>query len=170
MKLTKADREVFVRSVLQDIPKTDYYSMLRDIVLEASKDALPAVVKDNWEELEPYLSSTYFWIADGSCFGYAQREAGGRTYAITAFPAAAKRIQEVEAKLKQQRSERLAVRQELEAAIASCSTLKQARERFPDLLKYLPADRVQAKTANVPAVRSEVVMQALTRAGWKKEA
>lgn len=171
MKLTKSDRDAFVRAVLNDIPRTDYDQMARDLVLKASKDALPDVLKNNWIEVEPYIAQTYYWMPDGvgTCSGYAQHSASGG-YAATVFPEISDRVKDIAAKARQQRAEREATKRELMTAIASCSTLKQAKERFPDLVKYLPAERVQAKTANVPAVRSEVVMQALTRAGWKKEA
>lgn len=171
MKLTKSDREAFVRAVMNDIPRTDYDRMTKDLVLQASKDALPDVIKSNWTEVEPYLSKNYYWGPDGcgSCTGYSFHGAGGE-YAAKAFPAIAERLKNIAAQARQQRAEREATKGELMTAIGGCTTLKQAKERFPDLVKYLPADREPAKTTNVPAIRTEAVMAALTRAGWKKAA
>lgn len=170
-KLTKSDRDAFVSAVLNDIPRTDYDKMARDLVLKASKDALPDVLKNNWIEVQPYIAQTYYWMPDGlgTCAGYAQHSASAR-YATTAFPEVSDRVKDIAAKARQQRAEREATKRELMTAIASCTTLKQAKQRFPDLVKYLPADREPAKTTNVPAIRTEAVMAALTRAGWKKAA
>jgi len=45
--------------------------------------------------------------------------------------------------------------------------LKQAQERLPELVKYLPADREKTRVTNLPAVINPVAE--LTAAGWPKD-
>jgi hypothetical protein len=172
MKLTKSDRQAFVRAVMQDVPMTDYVQMARDLILVASQSALPEVLQQHWKEVEPYLNKNYYWGPTGlggSYTGYGvPTQSWG--YATHVFPKVAERLRAIEAQAKQQNIEREATKRELTDAINGCTTLKQARERFPDLVKYLPADREPTKAASLPAVRTEAVMSALTRAGWKKAA
>lgn len=172
MKLTKSDRDAFVRAVMQDVPMVDYNQMVRDLILEASQAALPDVIQQNWKEVEPYLAKIFLWTPEGisgSVLAYGTPQANG-TYASSAFPQIAERLKTLSAQARQQTSEREVTKRELSTAISACTTLKQARERFPDLVKYLPAEREPTKTTNVPAIRTEAVMAALTRAGWKKAA
>lgn len=60
-----------------------------------------------------------------------------------------------------------ALKAKLTAAIAACFTLKQAKERLPEFVKYLPTDRDSTGTSNLPAVANLVAD--LVQLGWPKD-
>ena len=64
-----------------------------------------------------------------------------------------------------QQEESLVVAALLEAVISGCTTLKQAQERLPEFVKYLPQPERKA-TPNLPSTTD--VFDSLTKAGWPK--
>ena len=69
-----------------------------------------------------------------------------------------------------QAEKRESLREGVRGIIEACSTLKQAQERLPEFVDYLPLDRSNQAMANTPAIAN--VVGELVKAGWpdqKKE-
>lgn len=167
MRLTNSDREAFIASAMDDVPKRDYSTEARNIVLNALRAVVPAelqkmIVKyDEWfgshrvnmptriSDFHTKLVKSYIdWdkvVADEK-----QREL----------------IRDLAREAKAQDEARDALKSKLRAAIFSCTTLKQALELMPEFAKYLPAERDGVVTRSMPAIANLVAD--LTAAGWPK--
>ncbi len=162
MKLTKTDKGAFVRAVMQEVPKIDYDEAIRKRLLEEEiKQAPPklaAILMDN--SMRGLLKQEY-------C-GYRAQYAG---WYIT-WPEF-KLSPELRAELDQlislktkQNTTRYELEKSVGALIESCSTLKQARERLPEFVKYLPADRATTGATNLPAPLVADTVVELVKNGW----
>jgi len=167
MKLTKYDRQAFVKGVMADIPKEDYKEQVRALILEDSIQALPKKLQDAARDAtcKDYLETgTFYSRGLGTSFTVYDRRWNGR-YAPSAT--AQKKLQELEALHQAQQKKLDDVESKLTASIEACSTLKVAKERLPEFEKYLPADRTPEKGAYLPAVANLVAD--LATLGWPKE-
>lgn len=167
MKLTKSDREAFVRAVIDDVPTVDYQeqaeTLVRSVALSTfPEDLRPMVTKypdyfeDHYVWLPGQLQNRYFKI-DKSC---AYELFKGK------FPEIWKQLSALAKQLEEQNERVRTLRQQLSGVIESCSTLKQAKERLPEFEKYLPQERNGVAVANLPAISNLVTD--LMAAGWPK--
>lgn len=167
MKLTKYDRQAFVKAVMADIPKEDYKEQARALILEDSIQALPKKLQDAARDpaCKDYLEtgSCYRQAFGGSFTVYDRRWNGRYTPSATAT----KKLLELE-KLHQEQTKKLDdVEAKLTASIEACTTLKVAKERLPEFEKYLPQDRTPEKGTYLPAVANLVAD--LSTLGWPKD-
>ena len=172
MKLTKSDRESFVQAVVSDLPRTDYQAMMQDLIDKLSFDRLPQALRENWRLCKPFVQRVYLYGPYGWCgsiYAYGEEELRGREI-TTVFPEHTETITNIVLQAKQQSSDIQNAQYALFNAINACSTLNQAKERFPALVKYLPKDRKPAPTTNVPATLTTTLMATLMNAGWKASA
>lgn len=161
MKLTKSDREAFVAAVMDDVPKVDYDAQAEKLATALLLERLPETIKQAYGDpnLRPCIVHSYISLPSGlqNFYGPAPFPVGFYdNEALTALGEKAIEQSRADSKL----------RENLASVIASCSTLKQAKERLPEFEKYLPAERDASGLSNLPAV-SNVVAQ-LTKAGWPK--
>ena len=169
MKLNNSQRAAFVRSVLQDVPEVDYTEQAEKLVTAAVVSKLPPKVLAVWKDsnLRHYLSTTSVYLFTGSIplpihfSSYRDRNAGKF---LTGEELS--KYLELKAAYKKQEKAREDLRQKLRGSIHSCTTLKQAKEMMPDLVKYLPPD-TPGLSRYVPAMYD--VMQDLKAAGFPKE-
>lgn len=163
MKLTKYDRESFVRAVMDDIPKIDYMEQVRAIVLEDSIKQLPTKLQDaaRDEKCKSFLEMTSYYGRD---FGNSFSAFGHRYSSFAPSKDAMKRIDELTRLYMAQKAKRDAVEAKLTATIQACSTLKVAIERLPEFVTYLPEDRSPAPGAYLPAVAN--LVSDLATLGW----
>lgn len=150
MKLTRSDREAFVRAVLQDVPRRDF------------KKEMTALMCD---EGLPLASAHRDAVVVAHCFGHV--------FQIT-LRSTAPETESLRAKLDALQEEvvaadraRAALRTKLEAAIGACSTLAAAKRALPEFEKYLPKDRTTTGATSLPAVANLVAD--LTKLGWPKD-
>ena len=163
MKLTKYDREAFVRAVLDDTPQEDFDAKARAIVHAAAASRLPPKVKAVYDDSETrgFLQVSRYLAMPGSL---------NNVYTYDAFEwtdELRKKLDELAAKKSVQRATIRALSSKLTAVIGACSTLNQAKERLPEFVKYLPAERDGTGATNLPAVANLVTD--LVAAGWPKE-
>jgi hypothetical protein len=161
MKLTNYHRQAFVSSVMNDVPKVDYQRQFQAAVEEdmiaVAHPKIAAVLKD--KNLRHVLFSGYHRASPKSGSGLSSvstyRDYEPSNKAATVFA----EISEL-AKLQKEK------RNELEAmvtgVIKSCSTLKDAQERLPEFVKYLPEEAT--KGTMLPAIAN--LAAELMKAGW----
>jgi hypothetical protein len=165
MKLTKTDREAFIRAVMGDVPETDYDELAREALYAAAAELLPAPVRALWDDpkLRSYVRCDHRTMTPGvlssfSCPAYVEPVRGSKLDM---------HLRDLADKKREQLLARGTLREKLMGAISACSTRKQALERMPEFEKYLPAERDPAGTAGVPALANLVAD--LTKAGWPKK-
>lgn len=162
MRLTRSDKDAFVRAVMQDIPQINYSEQARAMVLEDSIAQLPpkvqAIARD--KQLSQYLeTSTHHRYAFGSSTVYTAR---GHHY--TPMPATQEKLEAI-TKLSEEQEDRLKeARNKLAGAILPCATLKTALERLPEFEKYLP--KQQEKSVYLPSIAN--LCADLITLGWPK--
>lgn len=167
MKLTKYDRQAFVKAVMADIPMEDYREQARALILEDSIQALPKKLQDAARDpaCKDYLEtgSCYRQAFAGSFTVYDKRWNGRYTPSATAM----QKLTELETLHRAQEKKLDDVEAKLTASIEACSTLKVAKERLPEFEKYLPQDRTPEKGTYLPAVANLVAD--LATLGWPKD-
>lgn len=163
MKLTKFDRQAFVRAVMADIPKEDFLDQMRKVVMDDSIEQLPAQLRQFAldPKTAPYLKTGTYWSKKS--FTYF----GDNQHHWTPSPKAQKKIDALREKHDAQELRLDEVRSKVSASIEACTTLKMAKERLPEFEKYLPQDRGPQKSAYLPAVANLVAD--LTKLGWPKD-
>lgn len=166
MRLTKEDKQAFVRAVMDDVPSVDYDEQVRTRLKEWGFSALPPILKAAASEFPDYFETRYiptpigcpgaFVICPphlcGPCFERAVPEVWAELVVI-----GEKQIAQSKAHAE--------LRSKVTALINSCTTLKQAQERLPEFAKYLPANRDGSFIANLPVANTLVDLQ---KAGWPK--
>jgi hypothetical protein len=166
MKLTKYDRQAFVKAVMADIPQIDYREQVRKLVYEDSIEQLPKCLQEaaRDEKAKQYIQTTtvYVMALSNSFSVFGQRH---HDYKLSTK--IAKKLEELKAAHTEQKAKLDAVERKLTASIEACTTLKMAKERLPEFDKYLPQDRTPEKGAYLPAVANLVAD--LSTLGWPKD-
>lgn len=169
MRLTKADREMFVDGVMDDVPNIDYDKLAAELVRDTLLSVAPKAVKELYKTHPSWLHGFNIHTPDGLQMIYTKLrvpEAGGNDFAVR-WPQQWAQLTEWGKLNQQQREATKALRVKLNATIAGYTTLKAATEGLPEFAKYLPRDRDVVKDRSVPAVAN--VVTDLMNAGWPKE-
>jgi hypothetical protein len=161
MKLTKTDREAFVRAVMCDVPMIDYNEEARVLTINHLVATLPSAVRALWDDnaLRGYVKVTTHFMKYPLCNVIAPE--GEFSTELVA------QIDSLAAAMSAQRADRDVLRGRIATMIEGCSTLAQATKALPEFVKYLPAERDRTGATNLPAISG--VVADLTKAGWPKE-
>ena len=166
MRLTKIDKDAFVRAVMDDVPQVDYDEQVRSLMNQWGFEALPAELQTMAKKYPKYFDSRYIYTP-ANCTGV--QVVAPPDWAYRGFkekePEKYAQLVEIGQKAKEQTLARDALRSKVRGLIESCSTLKSARERLPEFEKYLPADRGGHGTTNLPVANT---LADLVNAGWPK--
>ena len=161
MKLTKYARQAFIRSVLQAVPQIDYKDQYNKVAKAALDAQLPPLIKQVIAEgLQAHLRHSHWYGKHcmGGVFHYVQEE-------INFSDDVNKQLESIHKLHHAQEEARDDLHSKIRAAIYSCTTVKQASERMPELIKHLPTEFKE--TPNVPAPIN--LMDDLKAAGFKDE-
>ena len=186
MKLTKAHKAEFVRAVLADVPTKNYPTQAEDLArklcqakykelglsgLGISRLRQAGIYIRVWHEdgsdtamaarpsdamLGYYLSSSFAQINGNGLFDSDIAE-------ITDCP----EMMAIRQGYADEFNMLKKLRKQLTAVIASCTTLKQAKEALPEFVKYLPEEPGSAIDRTLPVVGNLVAD--LSKAGWPKK-
>lgn len=185
MKLTKKHREDFVDAVMADVPKENYATQIEDVIRKLWRAILKREKLENVdaERLNKEAVHVCYSIHDTTKEAVVEIPKGERRWDYTSrficslrlhglteeeakeLPASAE-VAELVGKVVVQYNQRAALRQKITAVIASCTTLKQAKEALPEFEKYLPAEPGKMDRS-LPVVGNLVAE--LTKAGWPKK-
>lgn len=169
MRLTTCDRDAFVTSAMEDVPKVDYNEKARKLVMEHLRKTVPqelqeAIVKyPDW--FEAHRVSMPSSIADFNTKLVSRYTEF--TVVLAGAPDLLEKVREMAREAKAQDSKRTELSASLRAAITGVNTLKQALEVLPEFAKYLPQDRDGKVVRSMPVIANLVAD--LTSAGWPKE-
>ena len=143
MRLTKTDKEAFVRAVMDDVPKHDFDEMAQQIVTGYFKNVLPkkvlAVLED--KEVRDYIDSSYVGMPRGLDGFYSRYRPIGWPGWVHLPDDVKVRLDELCTLKKDQTAKRDALRSQVCGMIEPLTTLKAALAKLPEFAKYLPAER-----------------------------
>lgn len=164
MRLTKFDKDAFVRAVLDDVPYVDYSEQARKLAMKHLISLLPENVRTAYHANPEWIRSNHVRLPNylqdfhGPALGYVSYDS---------FPDELKeQLHTLSDAAKEQSNTRKTLEDKVTGLINSVTTLKAALKNFPEFAKYLPADRDAAGTVNLPAAN---VIADLTNAGWPKD-
>jgi hypothetical protein len=168
MKLTKVHRQAFVTAVMQDVPQFDYEKVLHAFLKERSVEYLPAQLRAAAldKELSQYLATESAWCNHHSTGISACTVFSKSRGCFRLTPEDKKIADKIMRDAERQIDERAALKERIQGVIASCTTVKMAKERLPEFVKYLPEEIEQTK--NLPAIAN--IVADLTKLGWPKSA
>jgi len=166
MRLTKADKSAFVAAVMDDVPQVDYHEMVRKVVQQWCFDALPEKLKPLVKRYPDYFDMKYVCTPYGCPGVYCICPPELSHYKLeNEHPDKWARLVKLGELHMAQASAHSEFRTKVQGLINTCTTLKQAQERLPEFVKYLPADRNPTALANLPVANTPADLQA---AGWPK--
>ena len=186
MKLSKAHKAEFVRAVLADVPTKNYPTQAEDLARKLCQAkykelGLSGVDINRLQHAGIYI---HVWQEDGSDIVVAARPSNAMRgyYLSNSFAQiGGNGLFDYEIAEIADCPEMMAIRQgfadernmlnnlckQLTAVIASCTTLKQAKEALPEFVKYLPEEPGSAIDRTLPVVGNLVAD--LSKAGWPKK-
>lgn len=159
MRLTKHDKAMMVRAIMNDVPSTDYREKARKLIQDEAYSRMPPLVKAVYDDksTRDFLLKNQSRYADGIGYIYYY----GLDVPASALPDLIGLAKEAEA----QRNARKQLEEKLTAMLAPVSTLKQAKVLLPEFEKYMPEEKNSKPLADLPVVN---VLTDLTKAGWPK--
>ena len=170
MKLTNYDRDAFVASAMEDVPKVDYSETAKKLWTATVKASLPVDLLNTITKYPEWFNSNYVSLP-GCMQNFQSKYRGDGVDADKwqkDFPELKVVISEMADKLKEQQLSHQKLREQLRGAILLCNTLKQADEALPEFKKYLPEDRDGDKKCRQTPVIANLVAD-LINAGWPKD-
>ena len=186
MKLSKAHKAEFVRAVLADVPTKNYPTQAEDLARKLCQAKYKELGLDKVGVNRLKHAGIYIrvWQEDGSDTVVAARpsdatrgyylsnsfaQIGGNglsDYEITEITNCPE-MMVIRQGYADERNMLNNLRKQLTAVIASCTTLKQAKEALPEFIKYLPEEPGSAVDRTLPVVGNLVAD--LSKAGWPKK-
>lgn len=168
MRLTKLNRETFIKRAMQDVPKVDYDDQLRSELQKAVIAGCPREVQALYKVDPSYLrSATCYTFGPGiECRGLltSYYDADGKGLVPIIGEAAFKKLKAINVKRIAQDKARNSLEETLEGAVTAYTTRKALAAALPEFEKYLPAEEV--KGSNLPALAN--VVTDFMAAGWPK--
>lgn len=168
MRLTKYDRQAFVKAVLDDTPQFDYENQAHKLVREFGITTYPEELRPFIKKYPDFFQANYVTMPSyiGNLYAKIHQDYTGSALEKHA-PELWAQLVELAQLEKEQRVARNALEAKLEAVISSCSSLKIALERLPEFAKYLPQERGPSSLTNLPVANLVADLMAL---GWPKGA
>lgn len=169
MKLTRYDKQVFIRNVLADVPQVDYEDTLRKKVVADAISKLPEEIKKVYADplLRDYVVCTYANIPIPMKIGYHPQvsiHVPGVKYQVPKQGSLAIEINDLAEKIAAQRTALSDLEIRLRNTSEPITTLARLKQVFPELEKYMPKE--PHKTQDLPA--SNDVMVSLKNMGFPK--
>lgn len=178
MKLSKKHREDFVEAVMSDVPTKNYPTQAEDLARKMCQAKYKELGLDKVDPTRLSYASIYVrvWVSE---IMLAVRPKDECYYPVKTFAQIAGRgLNEFEITEITDCPEMMAIRQgfadefnmltnlrkQLTAVIASCTTLKQAKEALPEFIKYLPKEPGNVIDRTLPVVGNLVAD--LVKVGW----
>lgn len=176
MRLTKYQKEAFVRAVMDDVPDTDEKKKeITTLLTEAILNLAPHEVRVLWNKYgttdlfatcKVQFSNHYFCNLPPIFKAQNFQSSWVHSEVVLNLinSQVAEKVKSLEAELSKAEVERKTLRTKLTAVANGCSTLKQLQAQLPEFQKYMPQEA--AKSENLPALANLVTD--FVKAGWPK--
>ena len=166
MRLTKSDKEAFVRAVMDDVPQIDYDERVRSLLIKWGKESVPEGMRPFIDSHPQYFNTVYICTPAHLTFVQVIANPNWRHDEFKdREPEKYAQLVELSELAGAQALARDDLRRKVTSLINMCSTLKAAKERLPEFEKYLPADRDGTGVCGLPIAN---VVTDLMNAGWPK--
>ena len=165
VRLTQQMRDIFVRSVLDDVPSQEFSDKARQLIQAELLKRVPKEIQAIYKQasLRGFIGLTTLYGVPGG-FGSSYVGADSARYEDLS-EVTRKAVDEMARTRRAQNTSREELRRRLNTAATSCTTRKQLADRFPEFEKYIPgAEEVAAR--NLPVDTS--IVSDLVKAGWPK--
>lgn len=165
MKLTKSNRDTFVRAVMNDVPMIDYNDIGQKIAIEESIKMLPDEIRKVYKKYPQFIKASHVWTpGDLQNYMLPCVDSGD----IKNNKEAWEKLEAVAAQKRAQSVARETLKEKIRSVIYSCNTLAQAKKLLPEFEKYLPSSTDPAPIdRSLPVVAN--VVKDLMAAGWPKQ-
>lgn len=175
MKLTKSLRDAFIRTVMDDVPETDYGEQQQLIATEWAVLIMPPKVRAVWDDkkLRHYIETHHY--SQQLCFDDI---GDGQQLWISGFyipaphdlhpqmsEATQRALYSLEVQAHKQSAHHRELREKLDSIVYGLTTTAALEKALPEFAKYLP--KAATKADNLPAVANLVAD--FVKAGWPKE-
>jgi Nucleotide modification associated domain 5 len=165
-RLNNHIRRVFVRAVMQDVPKIDYQEKFRELAQAWAITLIPQEMRGFYATRPEWFAHSFTDLDSG--FQYARvvgpfDEDGFQKKMLDSCPEFVARVKELERLKDKQESEMDDLTSQIRGLINSCNTAEQLREQAPQLAKYLTFDEVPSRLLPTTAV-----IDNLAAMGWPK--
>jgi hypothetical protein len=167
-RLTVYQRSAFVRAVLDDVPVIDYDEQVRSIMQKWALSKMTPKARALYKEDPSWINTTSIDMPGSllqACV-YTNLGYGELRSAAKADAELWTSIEDLASKKSSDSDSRDKLRNQVRAAIVSCSTVKAAHERMPEFVKYLPLGSAPVDRT-VPVIAN--LVSDLTKAGWPAE-
>lgn len=165
-RLTIADRDAFVRRVMQDVPKVDYEQQMTDLILADAVAQLPPKVRAVWDDTATrgFLDTSSYWDTRQLVPSVMVPFPSRRDWQLSDLASVV--LDKLNAAAEAQKRTLDDLRSKLRGVAASVTTVKALRTALPEFEKYMPVDEA-ATSRTVPAIAN--VVSDFVRAGWPKD-
>lgn len=173
MRLIKSQKEAFVRAVIQDIPVIDFNQQCREIMEKSLKKIIPKHVQDFAAKNPGWIEHGYYSTPSSfSNFAFIMPCSHHNEYRNSYIvrdkdDEAWQKLVELGNLEQEQKQKIKQVERQLQGAIYSCTTLKQALEQLPEFKKYLPSEEEPSKNLPVANIVSELNALGFPKKGKK---
>lgn len=164
MKLTNALKKAFVNAVMADVPKIDYNEQAHTLAQQYVLSIAPQAVVDLYNS-----PNRDYLAADRVCFpayiADAHLYAAISSDVLMMDDEVWNQLRELSNAAEAQNNKLFALREQLHAAVASCTTVAALKKLLPEFEKYLPS----APPTNQYPVAVTGVVSEFVKAGWPKK-
>ncbi len=164
MRLTKYDRNMILKKIMDDVPRIDYHGQIEAVLRREAHKKLPAPIQRIWDnsELRGYLDLTQHGHRAGSADDMDWYYYVGDTIEVT--PEVQTEIDALADAGEHQESVLSNLRNKLRLTLDSCTTTQAFIKRLPEFEKYVGKEEATSK--NLPALANLVTD--FIKAGWPK--
>ena len=168
MRLNKSDKDAFVSSAMDDVPKVDHDTAAKKLVIDCLKANVPVDIQNAITKYPDWFGSEHVLMPPNiSGFYTTLTPRRVRWQDVVTDPKDVAKMQELAAAAKEQHQSRTVLEGSLRSTIEGFSTLKSALAALPEFAKYLPTERDGKVDRSMPAVANLVTT--MMKAGWPKE-
>lgn len=142
MRLTQSMRDEIVRRVMNDLPEEDFSGQADEVMQAEALKALPAGAAKMMKECPEVFERRYY--PGGFFIVYPNGWKGPTKTAL-------KKAECLKQKQEEQQAARNRARRQLVYALRGVTTVKRAKEAYPDLADYLPDESNSGTALAVPS-------------------
>ena len=154
MKLSQTLKKAFVASVMQDVPKVDYFEQAQKCARKHFERLMPQEILQVIQKYPDWFGNNSFYTPGNLPMFYTKSPECDRNLLRNDEQALAE-LTEISEAYKQQMIDREALESKLRGVVHDCNTLKQLKEALPEFEKYMPKEN-QPASQNLPALANIV--------------
>ena len=154
MKLSQTLKKAFVASVMQDVPKVDYFEQAQKCARKHFERLMPQEILQVIQKYPDWFGNSSFYTPGHLPMFYTKSPECNINLLRNDEQATEELLQISDAYIQQEKA-RDALKAKLHGVVHGCNTLKQLKEALPEFEKYMPEENEPA-SKNLPALANIV--------------